>query len=264
MKNKTIDLAELQMQFADSLQKDKLDTLNSFIAKREPLSADAQLDLYRNNSVGVLSDNLKHVYPTVLSIVGEAFFNTLVRHYIPLNPSRSGDLRHYGENFADFVSHYPAAESMPYLPDVAQLDWRWHQVYHAADDATYDMNKLAQVKPEEYGRLFFVLAQASALVQSDYPLLDIWQVSQTENSHEARVDLDSAEHNVLMLRTKGEIHLHLISDAEVVFIESLAEAYAFADAFEKASAEGEFDIQASLQKLIQFGLIVDSHVSQSE
>ena len=262
MPPKSISLTDLQSDFASMVYQKTTTVLHDVVNARGELSAEQLLGIYRNNTLGLLKENLELIYPTVLAIVGEDFFRTLAYHYIPLNPSTSGDMHDYGENFADFISHFPAAESLPYLPDVARLEWRWHQVYHAADNDPLDVNKLAQAEPENYEHLYFKLADASALVQSDYPVLDIWQVSQPNADTESGVDLDSGSQNVLMIRQQGDIHMNLITDAEVIFVESLAEADSFAMAFEKAATAHEFDITTSLQKIIQLGLITDCCISQ--
>lgn len=263
MPHKAITLNTLQNQFADYVYQKATVELPAFIASRGDLQSEDLLGIYRNNTLGLLKENLELIYPTVLAIVGEEFFKTLAYHYIPLNPSKSGDMHEYGENFADFISHFPAAESLPYLPDIARLEWRWHQVYHAADNQDFDVATLASVAAENFDRLFFKLIDASALVQSDYPILKIWQISQPNTDSELTVNLDDGGQNIVMLRVQGTIYMHSISDAEVLFIENLAEAYSFTQAYEKTAAEYEFDINTSLQKIIQFGLIADCYVSQN-
>ena len=52
-----------------------------------------------------------------------AFFGEAARQYIVGHPSLSGDLNDYGGEFAQFLAAYPHAADLPYLPDVARLEW---------------------------------------------------------------------------------------------------------------------------------------------
>jgi len=50
-----------------------------------------RLDIYFNNNLLILTDFLATVYPVIVQLVGEEFFKTLCRYYIPAHPQPSGD-----------------------------------------------------------------------------------------------------------------------------------------------------------------------------
>lgn len=85
------------------------------------ISAAAALQVHRNTIIGALVNALRLTYPSVDAVVGEAFFDQAAATFAEHNPPDTARLAGYGEGFADFLAaHVP---SLPYLRDVARLDW---------------------------------------------------------------------------------------------------------------------------------------------
>ncbi len=77
--------------------------------------------------------------------------------YASTYPSRSGDLNDFGGEFGDFLAGWPPAAQLPYLPDVARLEWAVERVFHAAEVPPLDLSRLAGVPQEELPGLRFAL-----------------------------------------------------------------------------------------------------------
>lgn len=103
----------------------------------------AGLAVYRNNYRVGLIDTLAFIYPVCRQLVGEDFFSGLARAFIGGHPSHSGNLHLYGAGFGDFIAGFEHARELPYLADVARLEWRVHRAYYAADAAPVDSAALA-------------------------------------------------------------------------------------------------------------------------
>jgi hypothetical protein len=91
--------------------------------------------VHRNNVVVSLIDALADTYPVVQQLVGEEFFRAMARVFALAHPPLSPVMALYGEGFAEFIASFPPAASLPYLADMARLEYLYVQVYHAADDA---------------------------------------------------------------------------------------------------------------------------------
>jgi putative DNA-binding protein len=137
--------------------------------------------IYRRNLFANLGGALAATYPVVMRLVGEAFFREAARRYILAVPSRSGDLGGYGGGFADFLADYPHASELPYLADVARLEWACHESYHAADAGSLDFAALARVDAADQARIRFSLHPAVRLVRSGYPVAAIWEANLPAN-----------------------------------------------------------------------------------
>ena len=144
------------------------------------LAASPGLEAYRRNVFANLHDALASTYPVVRRLVGEPFFREAVRCCARAHPSTSGDLHEYGEDFAAFLATYPHANGLPYLADVARLEWAVHESFMAADAAGLDFTRLAQVDPECYPRLRLRLHPAVRMVGSEHPVLAIWDANQSD------------------------------------------------------------------------------------
>jgi hypothetical protein len=134
----------------------------------------AGLAAYRNNARFNRTDALAEAFPTVGALVGEDYFDGLARAYVQATPARHADLHREGETFPDFIAGFAPARDLPYLSDVARLDWARHRAYFADDLHPGDLSALATLAPEDYGRLRLVTAPGLACVSSPWPIGSIW------------------------------------------------------------------------------------------
>src|SRR5512138_2938316 len=123
-----------------------------------------RLQIYRNNFSESLIAALGAVYPVVTQLVGEDYFRQVARLCIAQYPPRSGHLHPFGRELPSVLRAIPSAAELPYLADVAELEWAWHEVYHEADTAPLDPALLQEVPAEQQMNLGLELAPAARLV----------------------------------------------------------------------------------------------------
>lgn len=218
-----------------------------------------RIEIYRHNVLSNLRGALKAVYPVILKLVGEAFFNEAAHQFARAYPSHSGDLNQFGAQFAHFLGPYPPARELPYLPDVARLEWATHEAFHAADAGALDFTRLAAVPSEDYAALRFRLAPAVRWVCSDYPVLAIWEVNQDSHEGEVSVDLGAGGGAaVLVMRRDYALGIESIGAHEYLFLKGLAERLTLEQISEVEGFPqcGDF-LAAILQKYVLGGVIVD-------
>lgn len=249
-------LRETQVLFADAL-------LGHENAAAQLIQAGAlpparRLEIYRHNVMTNLRGALRDIHPVVERIVGEAFFRHAADRFIAETPSRSGDLNRFGVEWADFLAAYPHAAELPYLADVARLEWAWHECFHAADAEALDLSRLASVPPDEHAGLRFRLHPAVRLLTSPYPLLRIWQVNQTEYKGDLTIDWEAGGDSLLIRREGSEIAIDALPSGAFRFLSALSCGAAMEAAAEAAlAADAEFDLQGFLLESVQSAVIVD-------
>lgn len=251
-------LLELQRSLgtalADGSQSERIVPL----VRGEPRTALERLAVYRGNVTGSSAKALANAYPVVRAIVGEEFFDGLAREYARAHPATSGDLNEYGGQLAEFVAAFVHTQDLPYLPDVARMEWVAHRAYYAADAAPLDPARLAAVPEADYAELRPTLAPACALFASPWPLARIWTVHQDDYAGEFEVDLDSGPDRILIHRPRWRAVVQSLALGEYRFLGCALEGEPLGHALAAALAEDPaFDLPAALARWVAAGVIVD-------
>jgi hypothetical protein len=263
-------LRSLQMAFAEAVYC----SVNERVAARimaNGLDSARRVQVYRNNTFAGLTGALEAVYPVVQRLVGADYLRFAAEEYIRDHPSLSGNLHHFGDRFAEFLTTLPSAAGLPYLPDMARLEWAYHEVFHAGSASRLDLEGLQDLSAANYlsaanwERLGFNLHPASRLIASSYPVLRIWQVNQDGYEGDQAVDLTEGGVRVLMLRRELHICLYRLSAGEYVWLTALAAGHDITRAYEQARArEPDFDLNACLQSHVTRGTLVDWYLTDKE
>lgn len=217
-----------------------------------------RLAVYRGNMVGACGKALAGTYPVVAKIVGEPFFEGLAREYLRRHPSASGDLNEFGVSFAEFVADFPHTRDLPYLPDVARMEWLAHRAYYAAGAAPLDLARLAELSEDDAPALRMVLAPACALLESRWPLARLWEVHQEGYAGERSVDFDAGPERVLVHRPEFRVAVDAISAGAYRFLEGALAGRPLGELLQAALAEEPgFDLGTALREWVATGIVVD-------
>jgi hypothetical protein len=213
-------------------------------------AVDVAIEVYRNNYRGNLLDTLAGAYPVIEQLVGKDFFRLMARKFIKQYPSRSGNLHLYGVEMAEFVASFGPAQGLPYLPDVAALEWACHRAWFADDAATLDIAKLAQLPPEQYSNLILHMHPACHLVCSRYPIAAIWHAHQSSANRDFHIDLDSGPCFALVNRKDNVVQVSELTEADAAWLQRIQTGTPLGEAC-AATLERypEFDLQTMLLNL---------------
>jgi hypothetical protein len=220
------------------------------------LSAAQRLQIYRNNLFESLTQALAAVYPVVAQLVGEAYFRQVARRFIADHPLTSGNLHAFGLELPGVLTALPSAADLPYLADVAALEWAWHEVYHEAGCVPLQPAQLGEVPAAQQMDLGLQLAPAARLIASPYPILHIWQAHQRHGSgaDEFAISLDEGGVRLLVLRRALEIEFVLLGEAEDRWLRALAAGSTLAEATLAAlEHDPAFDLVAALGRHLSLG-----------
>ena len=222
--------------------------------------------VYRNNVMVSLIDALADSYPVTQELVGEEFFAAMARLFVQAQPPRSPVLALYGEGFADFIEAFPPAVGLPYLADVARLEMRRVQAWHAADAAPLTERELARLLADASLSLArFGLQPSLGVLRSRHAVVSLWAAHQADDvaAALAQIAVDQAE-AALVLRVGLEVDITRIGEGAAAFVGGLQQGLAFGAAAGQALAvEPEFDLAATLGMLIRGGGICSAGISGS-
>lgn len=205
--------------------------------------AGRRFSVYRNNVAVSLTEALETAFPVVRKLVGEEFFKAMAGVYLRAHPPASPLMMFYGQNMAQFLSEFPPAASLPYLPDVAQLEMAIRRSYHAADPLAFDPSRLEAIAADKLMDTRFELAPPVQLLTSPYPIHSIWK----HNLGDGPKPQPRAE-AVAVLRPGYDPVPHLISADQFNFLSALQSGAPLGTAIEAASEA--FDLGQTLGLLL--------------
>jgi hypothetical protein len=222
------------------------------------LRPEQRLQVYRNNTLISLTEALKTSFPVVNRLVGEKFFAFAADRFIRSHPPQAPRLAEYGAPFPRFLAGFEPAAGLPYLPDVARLEWAIDEAYHAPDEPALDAAALAEVPAETYPALRLALQASCRFVASPYPVKRIWLANQPDAAPET-IDLDSGAVSLLVMRRGFEVMLIELGAAESEFLAALDAGKPIEAAFVAASAHDPgFDLASALARQFQRGSLAQA------
>ena len=252
-------LADLQQAFAEAVL-DTPDAGAAFVAGGAALARE-RVAIYRNTIFANYRKALSATYPVVRRLAGAPSFNAAVAAFVRAHPSTSGDLNVYGGAFGDFLAgHAPVAELLPYLADVARLEWAIDEAHRASDAVFAPQDILAALAAAPLDRLPALrlrLEPSCRLVVSAHPILRIWRSHQTDDASEARVAFGEGADRLLVRRDAHGVSVERLEPGEHAWLAALAAGSSLGGAIGAAQeADRGFDLGTALQAHIGAGTIM--------
>lgn len=220
--------------------------------------------VYRNNVAVSLIDALQDTFPVTAALVGEAFFRAMARDFIYQAPPRSPQLVFYGAEFPAFITSYPPAVSLPYLADVARLEFVRGEVCHAADGPALSLSlhtgqlkaqlAAALAQPERLAALRVVFIPAATLLRSRYACVSLWAAHQGVGDLGA-IDPATPE-QALIIRPGLQVDVIPLNAAAAEFVANLMQGQTLGAALAVTSGEHpDYDLASLITLLLQHQVI---------
>lgn len=190
--------------------------------------------VHRNNVLSSLAGALAASFPVVQALVGPDFFRAMAVLFARRHPPRSPVLHWYGARLPAFIDGFGPARELPWLGDVARLEWARVEACHAAEAGPLPMSAVALARAcgERVGALRLVLHPALRVLESAHPVVSIWA------AHQGQGALDE------VLPGRAECALVLRPGSEVLVLPCDAGTAAFARALRQGSTLGPATAQA--------------------
>ena len=206
------DLFALQGAMAQGLLTGRWAGLEDQILAGPVLACEA-LSIHRNTALHGLVNALRLSCPTVDALVGEAFFDQAALAFIEEHPPSSVWLTGYGGGFADFLQAYAFAADLPYLGDVARLDFAIEAV--AAQALGQDGVQV------DLGAALLTLDASARVITLDYPALAIREALETDEDTLAGIDITPGRHALVLWRGVGGAAIRSLSALPAAVLQAL-------------------------------------------
>jgi hypothetical protein len=212
------------------------------------LRSDARVAIYRHHVTASLTGVLKGVYPVVCRLVDERFFGYAADRFIARHPPLGPCLWEYGQAFAAFLATFEPCRTLPYLPDVARLEWAMSRALHADDDAALDGATLRRYAPADLADARLRFHPSFALVDSPWPVDRIWRANQPDADPRALVDLGAGPARLAVWRAEDDVVFRALDPGAHALRRALHAGRPLGDA---AAAAREEDPTADLTALLR-------------
>lgn len=160
---------------------------------------DERLAVYVDGYPARLHDALFEAFPAVAHLVGAARFHALVHRYQRRAALRSYNLNDAGGELADVLRADPLGAELPFLADLAALEWAMVRAFHAAQAPPLTVADLAAAAPEAIVAGGVRFQPSMALVESPWPIHALWSARETPH-REIDIDLTAGQSVVVWRR----------------------------------------------------------------
>lgn len=223
------------------------------------------LQAYQANGHALAERALGAAYPVITALLGTDNFALLARDVWHRHPPERGDMAWWGDALPAFLQRSEQLADVPYLADVARVEWALHRAASAAD-ATPDPASFARLGTEAPEGLALTLSPGTALIHSPFPVASLVtsHLHGTPSLSEAarRLREGLGEH-ALVWRQGLRPRIAAIHPAAAALVQRLLEGGDLPQALDAAcacEATGEaFDFTAWLTAAVTDGLVTGVH-----
>lgn len=254
----TPSLADFQNRFAEALLGG--DGADASLAVQPGFA------VHRNTVMKGWVDALEANYPSVLRLVGDAFFRTAALAHARMNPTSDPRLWCHGEGYADFLAAYEPACALTYLPGVARLDRYWTEAHGAASVPVLDAGMLAALTQEKLAQCRLAPHPSARWAWfPGQPIYTLWRRNREADGSEDGAAVDWQGEGALLLRPASSVSWHPLDLAGCAFMDACANGQSLDMAAAAASAaDAHADIAALLAMLLQVGAFADTVIEPDQ
>ncbi len=232
-------LRELQRSMAEAILRGNLVGESGLHAPqilrllRLPDGADAaiRLAIHIDGYPARVREALLESFPAVHHVVGERAFTGIAYRFLPELPENEYNLNRIGRALADFLRRDSLTERLPFLPDLATLEWRLVEAFHAPSVEPFEPTRCAKWSEADWRRARLQFQPAVSVTRSKWPILEIWR-ARTLPLQEIKIDLVGRSDRVLVYRRGLAVECESLGTAEADLLCALLNGLTLGEALE--------------------------------
>jgi Putative DNA-binding domain len=246
-------LHELQSSFVDFLvgeaSSDLVETVDG--GGTDPV---ALLSIYRNNMLITLTATLAATFPVVRRLVDPKFFEYASQTFISSNLPSRPCLAEYGSEFPSFLALFPPAAEVPYLSDVASLEWAISRVIRADIEPEISLDSIVDIGTDP-AEIRLRIGTGVRYLASSYPIHQIWLANRSDIEPTEMHLSRQGEH--LQIRQTDSLELQYLPQAVWLFRALIADGSGLGAAAEAAlELDPLFELPVALATMFNEGIVV--------
>ena len=243
-------LAEIQHELATWVLGEEAPALERHVALPSDVDPWERLAVYQGGYPARVREALEQCYPATNRILGSGSFASLARRYLPFAPHGWCNLNSIGRNLPTLLSDDPGdpgdllTTELPFLPDLARLEWAVYRAFHATLDPPCDLAVCEDWSIEQWSAVRFEIRSDVAVVTSAWPIRDLWAVRDTPRE-EIDVALVDRPQTVAVARSGFDVEVRVLEESESTVARSLLRGDRLGEAMQELARTGADERAAS-------------------
>ena len=236
-----LKLSSLQKAFLEAYEGTK--SFKNFV-KINTVSPENRFSVYKGNIEGAFRKALERTYPLTWKLIGQRCADSAAYAFIRAQKSypQEGILLSWGRDFPEFLETFETTKSLSYLADFAKLEYLTGESLYVEEKAPLIAGDLKNIPPDLYEGLILRVHPSLFLFASSHPLDQILEVVE---ERALSVALENRGSYALIIRQKGQVNIHWLSEAEFTFFSTVSKGIPLGEILEKMG-ERKFDFQEIL------------------
>jgi len=256
---KNTSLAHWQEDFTTSLFSGLSHSLAESIHEISPRARQQRFNIYQNNVFYSLTSALADLYPVIKQLVGDDFFNGTANFYLREHPPAQAAMVHFGQDFPMFLERFEHTRDMAYLAPVARLELARQNAYHAADSEPLSAETIARLDPNTLASARLMFHPSLQLLESQYPIFNIWQANQNDSDDVENIDLNEPQ-QVLIVRPEYDVCMYNMDAISHQFFSDLLEGTSLHQVIENTLiVHSDFNPASIINFIVQEKLLTGIH-----
>lgn len=181
----------------------------------------------------------------------------MAARYVDNYPSQAPSLDDYGAHLAQFCSAFTPLQDLPYIADLAKLEWAWHRAFHAADEKGVALEALNRFSPEQQTNIQFKLKKSLSCFQFNYPISEIWTMNRDLTPLKT-IDISSGGERVIIWRNEYQVHVDVLTELEDTFLKGIKKGQTLGTIYESLlSKYGSKQLTRAWPRILSSGWLAD-------
>jgi len=258
-------LRDLQQRFAEAMVDPAKPLPPELLTPTRGTGLERRFTVHRATYGKSLGQVIAAAFPGVAAILGPTRIEKAGIIFASKHPPTKAALWQYGAGFPAFLAEFKPLQSIPYLPDLARVDWAHHLAWFAEDQTPLDPSRLTEIPPELIATVSFVSHPAAAIVDSPYPVGSLRHaLMNREEGNTEKISLPDGGETVLITRPQGNVSDTLIPRRDRHMTNGLLAGLPIGEAMDQAATQaarsGQIeppDLQSTLSLLLTQGALQD-------
>lgn len=187
--------------------------LEDWICVPDGVDPGTRLAVHRDGYPARIASSLAEAFPAVANILGDGSLANLADRFIRDGGPLERNLNRIGRSLPSFLANDRLTGELPFLSDLAALEWAVFECFHSAPGDDFDSSTIEAFSSDDWANARVVFCPGTAVVGSPWPIRELWNTRNLDRT-EIDVDLSGRPERVLVYQVGFAVETRSIDAIE--------------------------------------------------